>query len=441
MHCMTHQGIDKPNFQRQPSVGPSDSQPSVLELEPEPEHIDIDSHIEPMFIETNDRPPSPIPSPPTPVTFTGRPQRSRLAPLRFRDVCPEPVAPVPPAIPNPEPPVNPQVRSVRLIVRDTVRTAANIFGLWREYLHRPSYEPDAFMRPEDLMNHDDSGTSDIPNPDSLLASETRASGSTSSFPPPWPFTSMTRFSLMKWVNNGHTQKSEAEVDKLVNDVLLSPHFNQEDLKGFKSHAENARMDAAASGGENPLLQAFKQTGISIDVPSGSSTSPSRPFIVPGLLYRKITDVIRSAFAQPLAHQFHFSPFHLFHSSSDTDEPTRVYSELYNSDAFIKVYDDVKLRGKIHPSEAGCTLEKVVAALMCFSDATHLAQFGNAKAWPIYLVLGNLSKYLRARPSSGAMHHLAYVPSVQSYNFLNPHPANIALAAARFLSRLRKQLSQ
>ncbi len=35
---------------------------------------------------------------------------------------------------------------------------------------------------------------------------------------------------MKWVNNGNTQKSEAEVDKLVNDVLLSSHFNQEDLE-------------------------------------------------------------------------------------------------------------------------------------------------------------------------------------------------------------------
>ncbi len=139
---------------------------------------------------------------------------------------------------------------------------------------------------------------------------------------------------------------------------------------------------------------------------GSSLSP-------GLLYHKITDVIRSAFAEPLAHQFHFSPFRLFHSSADDQEPTRVYSELYNSEAFIKVHDDIQRHGKIHPSETGCTLEKVVAALMVFSDATHLAQFGNAKAWPIYLVLGNLSKYFRARPSSGAMHHLAYIPSVQS----------------------------
>jgi hypothetical protein len=49
--------------------------------------------------------------------------------------------------------------------------------------------------------------------------------------------------------------------------------------------------------------------------------------------------------------------------------------------------------------------------MVSSDATTLADFGTAKAWPIYLMFGNLSKYIRAQPDSGAMHHLAYIPSV------------------------------
>ncbi|KAJ3560091.1 hypothetical protein NP233_g11062 [Leucocoprinus birnbaumii] len=41
----------------------------------------------------------------------------------------------------------------------------------------------------------------------------------------------------------------------------------------------------------------------------------------------------------------------------------------------------------------------------------LTEFGNAKAWPIYLMLGNLSKYIQSDVSSGAMHHLAYIPSL------------------------------
>ena len=63
------------------------------------------------------------------------------------------------------------------------------------------------------------------------------------------------------------------------------------------------------------------------------------------------------------------------------------------------------------------LEKVVAAVMIASDGTHLANFGNAKAWPVYLGLGNLSKYIRGIPSNGALHHLAYLPSVSCPPFV------------------------
>ncbi|KAG6839533.1 hypothetical protein C0991_001814 [Blastosporella zonata] len=47
--------------------------------------------------------------------------------------------------------------------------------------------------------------------------------------------------------------------------------------------------------------------------------------------------------------------------------------------------------------------------MISSDATHLTNFGTAKAWPIYLMLGNLSKYFCALPNLGTMYHLAYIP--------------------------------
>jgi hypothetical protein len=48
-------------------------------------------------------------------------------------------------------------------------------------------------------------------------------------------------------------------------------------------------------------------------------------------------------------------------------------------------------------------------LMFWSDATHLATFGTAKLWPIYLLFGNLSKYVRCQPDSGATKHVAYIP--------------------------------
>jgi len=44
-------------------------------------------------------------------------------------------------------------------------------------------------------------------------------------------------------------------------------------------------------------------------------------------------------------------------------------------------------------DPNCKQEKVVAALMFWSDTTHLATFGTARMWPIYMLFGNLSKYI------------------------------------------------
>ncbi|KAJ3963332.1 hypothetical protein EV361DRAFT_222660 [Lentinula raphanica] len=49
--------------------------------------------------------------------------------------------------------------------------------------------------------------------------------------------------------------------------------------------------------------------------------------------------------------------------------------------------------------------------MFWSDSTHLTSFGNASLWPIYMMFGNLSKYIRSRPNSGACQHIAYIPSL------------------------------
>ncbi|KAG2336125.1 hypothetical protein BDR05DRAFT_978853 [Suillus weaverae] len=62
-----------------------------------------------------------------------------------------------------------------------------------------------------------------------------------------------------------------------------------------------------------------------------------------------------------------------------------------------------------PHEPDCNLETVIAAIMLWSDSTHLASFGNASLWPIYLFIGNQSKYICGKPTSFAAHHLAYIP--------------------------------
>jgi hypothetical protein len=67
---------------------------------------------------------------------------------------------------------------------------------------------------------------------------------------------------------------------------------------------------------------------------------------------------------------------------------QVFDELYTSDAWLEAQDSIQRL----PKEPGCSLEHVITGLMLFSDATHLANFGIAKAWPLYMYFGNLVKY-------------------------------------------------
>ncbi|KAJ3709521.1 hypothetical protein C8R42DRAFT_649336 [Lentinula raphanica] len=217
---------------------------------------------------------------------------------------------------------------------------------------------------------------------------------------------MSTWRIMQWLNTGTNLKSEEEANRLVKDVLLQPDFVPSDLSGFSAQRENKRVDTAAS---TTPLDGFRQTTVDIEVPSGRKNDPAGTFAVPGLYYRDLLSVIKEAFAHPLALKYHLSPFRLFHQPSGSEEAHRVHGELYNSDVFIEEHD--KIQRISLPDDPDCKQERVVAALMFWSDGTHLAQFGNAKLWPIYMMLGNLSKYIRCQPNSQACHHLAYIPSL------------------------------
>ncbi|KIM63149.1 hypothetical protein SCLCIDRAFT_24518 [Scleroderma citrinum Foug A] len=69
--------------------------------------------------------------------------------------------------------------------------------------------------------------------------------------------------------------------------------------------------------------------------------------------------------------------------------------------------------KCSPKNPGCNLKTVIAAIMLWSDSTHLVSFRNTSLWPIYLFLGNQSKYMRAKPTTFAAHHLAYIPKLSN----------------------------
>ena len=175
---------------------------------------------------------------------------------------------------------------------------------------------------------------------------------------------------------------------------------------------------------NPLQQdGWKESSVDILIPTQECNPDGngRQFTIKGLFHRPLTAVIRAVFAGEAAKLFHLTPFKRIWRSPTTGQEQRLYDELYTSDAWNKAHDALQKQRR----SDGCKLERVIAGLMFWSDATHLAQFGSASAWPVYLFFGNQSKYLHAYPTSGACHPIAFIPTVglETYLMTVSRPSN------------------
>jgi len=339
-----------------------------------------------------------------------RPVRTRRLPARFMDILPEPslpttdfepVSPVSqsesqtrPALPLPR---------VILHVFDTFCTAFNRFGIARQYRHRPSYDPDAFVSIDQLSNVHNSE----PNDPSVFVPPTSLTPPS----PPWPWKNMSIWKLMTWMLTGSGRKSEAEITRLA-ETLQSDDFDRCDLQGFNAHTEMRHFDDLESSLDerDPFRQdGWKESSVNILIPTHewNPSGNGQQFTIEGLFHRSLTDVIRAVFAEQAAKWFHLTLFKRIWRSAVSGKAQRLYDELYTSDAWNSAHDALQKQRR----DNGCDLEWVIAGLMFWSDATHLAQFGSASAWPIYLFFGNQSKYLRACPSSGACHPVAFIPTV------------------------------
>jgi hypothetical protein len=286
-------------------------------------------------------------------------------------------------------------------MRDRFQTAANAFGIWRQYLYRPSYDPEASVPTEDLRATNRT----------TIESDSEDDGGSDALEPSI-HTNKTTELIMEWANTGAPTKSNAEINRLVRDYVRHPNFKPEDLQNFDAARENRRIDALDASKESPLPDSFQKASVDIEVPTGVKNAPPHIFSVPGLYFRKLTACIRAAFTSPIASHFHYSPFKLFRNSPITGEPERIFSEMYDSDAFIDEHD--KVQRSAPTNDPNCKREKAVAAIMFWSDSTHLANFGTAKLWPVYMLFGNLSKYIRGQPNSGACQHVAYIPSLPDF---------------------------
>jgi hypothetical protein len=238
------------------------------------------------------------PTSPTPLTNTGRLRRNYRIPHRYEDVPPVGMVPIEPNTTAPSLPVATGIRRVTLIVQDTIRTGLNRFGLFHEYPHRPSHDPNSAVHTEELAIH----------PNSSDAAHIQVSSNKLSRHPPWPFANMSIYRFMEWANTGSHQKTQHELDRSVTDVIAAPDFQADDLASFRASSQFKIFDSSVNVGDDPLsADHWLQTAVDITIPT-PKTIPNISFTVPGLHWCSLVAVIKAALTDPLARQFHFSPF-------------------------------------------------------------------------------------------------------------------------------------
>ena len=325
--------------------------------------------------------------------------------MRFRDELPHPPPPIPEAQNIGAPSISESYEGAsRSIIQHVFTSAKNAFGLFCRYQSAspPTYEPDDQLIMANLYNSSHESPTEAP-------------------PNFYPYPNRSAFIIGDWFWNGGTNKSQASFNALM-DIMSDPEFKQDDIRNVNWDHVNEKLGADDAGEWLDEDAGWTSTPVSISVPFQPRRGMSSPvgacpriYTVGEFHHRKLVSVIKEKIAGlKSSHQFHFEPYELHWHPAHLSEPVRVQGELYSSPAFINAHQDLQNS----QGEPGCDLPRVVAALMYFSDTTHLTAFGNAKLWPLYQFFGNDSKYPRCKPTAHLCEHVAYFLTVctSSLNF-------------------------
>lgn len=204
-------------------------------------------------------------------------------------------------------------------------------------------------------------------------------------------------------------------------LFRNPAFRLEDVR----HTDWANIHKELACGTQPGLDnnadwvddvgpgwVTSEITLTIPFPTRGTGSDTETYEAGVLHHRKIVSVIKEKFTDTTEHLSRcFHAHRLFWQPDASKDPVRVYGEVYTSDEFRKMEKEVQ--GLNLDKEEDKALERVVIALMFWTDGTLLANFGAAELWPCYMFFGNDSKYLRASPTSNLCNHIAYFDSVSN----------------------------
>ncbi|TEB04127.1 hypothetical protein FA13DRAFT_1575394, partial [Coprinellus micaceus] len=174
-----------------------------------------------------------------------------------------------------------------------------------------------------------------------------------------------------------------------------------------SHLGSNKDDLSDAEGLWIRDDGWKSTEISIDVPFHNQTKDPglKPYHVGTFKHRSVVSIIREKLSSDTeSRYFHYYPYKSHWRRSPDSPEVELYGELYSSQAFRDAHEEIQRKPVTKANEG---MERVVVALMFWSDETHLTAFGGASLWPCYMFFGNESKHLRGEPSKHLGYHVAY----------------------------------
>lgn len=109
---------------------------------------------------------------------------------------------------------------------------------------------------------------------------------------------------------GSHQKSEAEIQHLVKDVLHADDFDVKHLEKFSVRRSLKELDKPKdeSGEKITFPDNWIETSITIDIPMKSVEEGPKAYTIPRFHYQPLVEVIHAAFADAQAGTFHLFPF-------------------------------------------------------------------------------------------------------------------------------------
>jgi hypothetical protein len=223
-----------------------------------------------------------------------------------------------------------------------------------------------------------------------------------------PLSNESAFCLAEWYWKS-ANKSFRDFQKLMS-ILKNPRFDLDDVVNV--NWATAFKALGQDDGHPGLDDGWRCTPISINVPFHwlMKNSGTWPYYTGDFYHRSLVSVIKETITDRTRSQnFHYQPHEERWQRNAESPEVELYGEMYSSRAFRQANEAIQ---KLPTTAKNQGRERVVVALMLWSDATHLTTFGTATLWPCYLFFGNESKAERCKPSAGMGHQVAYFMKVR-----------------------------